>query len=198
MMNDMLNKKSGLTLAELIMAVVLLSLVGLAVTGIDVASRRLLSAVDRETVTYLDATVAMDHMVKWISLATGDEGSFSNGGISVVGFRIDIRTDYNVSGNCLNTPDNYGDDTWRRYELVGNEIRYWPNRNVPGTYEVISTRVRTAALDLDFEESGGEFFVTIEIEASYFPTRPVGANHPDNPLVKLEANVSPRAHTTDI
>jgi len=180
--------KSGLTLIELVVAIILLSFVFLAIGGIDISSRRLLGTVDRETMTLMDASPAMQHMEKWIALATGD---LNHMGITVDTADhkwIEFRADYDDTGVCKNTPEDYNDDILRKYELIDNDLVSTVGANT----EILARKVNDIYFDLVQGGPTNDFYVKVELEALYDPTEAQGLN---NPIVKLQTNISPRCHS---
>ena len=188
-----LDNNFGLTLTELLIAVALLGFVSLAVVGIDISARKLLGATDKEGVIVREATAAMAHMEKWISLTTGDSTNLGISTIPVGGDSITFRVDYDVNGNCKNTPETYSDDTTKRYALVSNSLRFYPNYgSSPGTYKTLSTRI----FDVDFARyyTTPNFGAKVKLTTRYDPTTASGF---DNPQVILESRISLRAHSNN-
>lgn len=107
--------RNGVTLVELVMAVLLLGMVMVIAADIDIASRKFFIATDREGQLQVRLGMAMDHMVKNISLVHGD---LLDRGINIPGPGIiEIRVD-------RGTPQNYTDDEWKRYWQDGAAIHY--------------------------------------------------------------------------
>ena len=187
------NNKSGLTLMELIVAVILLGFVFLAIGGIDIGSRKLLRSIDEETMTLMDVSPAMQHMEKWISLVTGDKNDL---GVELVSAtEIKFKLDYSpADGSLNNTPEDYSDDVQRSYYLDGNSLIYDPNTDLfsTGDEETLATKVTSINFEAPFVQGLDGFYVKIELEALYDPAEPQGI---DNPIVKLGTNITPRCHS---
>ncbi|MBL7131771.1 MAG: prepilin-type N-terminal cleavage/methylation domain-containing protein [Candidatus Omnitrophica bacterium] len=191
MKKDKHNNKSGLTLMELIVAVILLSFVFLAIGGIDIGSRKLLRSIDKETMTLMDVSPAMQHMEKWVSLVTGDKNDLGVNLVSAT--EIKFKVDYSpADGSLNNTPEDYSDDVERSYYLNGNSLIYDPNTASAGDEETLATKVTSINFEAPFVQGLDGFYVKIELEALYDPTESQGI---DNPIVKLGTNITPRCHS---
>jgi hypothetical protein len=188
----MLNsRESGVTLTEIILAVSLLSFIMLAISGIDVAARRLLRATDRETAVLMDIAPAISHMEKWLALATGD--SMDPGINCTGGDWIEFRTDFDYNDNCMYTPEDYTDPNitrvWRKYALDNNELKYYPRRSVPGTFKVLSSKIDNITFTVNPAS------IRVEVVACYDPSGGCPADDPNNPTIKIESTISPRTHS---
>jgi hypothetical protein len=115
--------RAGLTLTEAILATLLLSVIFLGATSALVSSMALFNSI-RNNQGRLDATIALEHMARKVALANKivvDQG----------GSQLKIRWDYAIGTFALNgagagTPDNPADDTWVKYRIIGNSLR-WRN-----------------------------------------------------------------------
>ena len=133
-------KRKGVTLAELLIAVVLLLLVFLAVTSVDIASRDFSILTHRKAEVQNEAKIAMEHMIRnmreGVSSVTPTAGSI-----------------------IVSMPDG----TYIMYQKSEERIEF--NSNYPtGNWEVIGDRINSLNLTLG---SNSLNFVRITITAQY-------------------------------
>ena len=110
-MNTFLRR--SVTLIELLIAVSLIGVLVLGIGSLDTFSRYQLIASERRAVIQNELSIAMEDMSKSAIRATGN---FDDPGIVDLGNGFRVRVDENT------TPDDYGDDPWISYVLLGNTI----------------------------------------------------------------------------
>lgn len=119
--------KKGLTLVELLLAVIVMSMIVLTAANVEVASRKMYFSADRQGQLQLRLSIAMEHTVRNISLVHGE---LNNPGIDVsLPNSIVFRRDQLNAG--VFTPQDYSDDIWMRYwQDLANNLRFCPAWNI--------------------------------------------------------------------
>lgn len=169
---------SGLTLAELMIAVVLVGMIVLAIISLDVSSRRFLASSYFEVLVQNRIGPIVELMVKDISRAIGTK---DDPGIELSGTTA-IKIRHIDSG--LNYAD-YSGDTWTAYRFSANKIerQICPDSSCGGTYKTFATNIS----DCQFSFTDG-LAVAIAVTAK----RDVSGVADPNPEVRLETVVVPR------
>ncbi len=196
-----LTLKKSVTLLELLIAIVLLSIVTIGLSSIDLFSRGHVLNSQRRTTLQNEASLALEHMTKQITRAIGNT-------------QIDpavIRYNNNDRGIMVRIDDHPlpsgngridSDDSWVAYRQEPpaiTEIRYYTNagngQNPRGSFEVIATNVVVR------DSSGfpglrfiGNFnanqlqdnFIEVLITCRWLPDQPASV---DNPEVQLHARI---------
>lgn len=170
-----MNKKS-ITLLELIIAISLLAVIILGVSAFDIAGRSFLMSSERRSQILNEQTFILEHLSKNINNVVGDASSPGivisiGGGVS----RLDLRHEVN------DTPGDYSDDEWVRYEFIPNnhEIRFYPDTSDTSDFEVLSSRVVNFAFDF-FPSSASIIGVVIDdLRIRYDPSMAIKSR--DNP-----------------
>lgn len=112
----------GITLTELLVASIMIGIVMIGVASFSTTVIRLQSSTDKTVILSMRAKAAMAQLTQDAQLATGDITNLGvradpNGGGSPkrsICFRVD----------ALETPENYGDDSWSCY-FVENQLILW-------------------------------------------------------------------------
>jgi len=155
----------ALTLTELLLAASLMGLVVITAVNLEMASRGYHFSSDREGRLQVQLSIAMEHMVKNISLVHSDlQRDGTEPGIDIIPpptnivFRVDQR-----SGGVF-TPQNYDDDLWMSYWQVGNQLVFCANWNKGSSscnspQEVICNNVTTVQFIPHFSPT--EFYLEI-------------------------------------
>ncbi len=197
----LIENKKGFTITELLIAVALSGLIILAVSSVDISSRRFFEAIKEKGHIQAEAAMAMEHMVKNLQLGIGDmsnpgtfgspPGANNSRGFYILdssdldweGSRIRIKLDDNNDGKFES-----GTDKIAEYRLLGSRIRYDPNV-LPGPFppEWLTDRVIS---DYWFYIDGASNRVNVTITARSEPTQPAG---PDNPETILTSSITLRA-----
>jgi len=134
--------KKTITLIELLIAISLLLLIVLGAGTFHVASERFLRSSETKVSLVNELTYILEHMNKYISLATGD---VNNPGITLPdSIHLRIRVDLNSSP----TPEDYTDDIWIEYRLNSSNrsIEFCSDYNMNTnscrtSYETLSSRL---------------------------------------------------------
>ncbi len=108
-------KKCGLTLIELLISVILMSLILLGFFSIDLFSRNHVVTSDRRAKVQNEISYALEHMSKYVQQANGNG---SNPAIVSTGSGFQVNVDF----NSTQTPSNLLDDGLVSYSLSGNTL----------------------------------------------------------------------------
>jgi hypothetical protein len=107
---------SGVSLLELLIALVLFSVLIVGISSIQSFSTYHVLSADIRSSLYKDLTYVLEDMTKNIQVVTGDAHDPGIQDIPGSGFRARIDV------NAIQTPGIYGDDTWIDYTISGNRI----------------------------------------------------------------------------
>jgi len=203
----------GVTLIELLIAVVLLSIVALGLANIDIFTHSQVISADRRAKLQHEASLALEHMTKEISKAIGnemiDDPTVSDDGVNSV-----VKTQ-NIGGNSAvwayiegNPPDGKRDtvnDHWVAYRFTGAsgndryQIRFCPQcTNNPCTQcnpawsdNIIARNIM--AFTIIKPNAGGPLntnSVTVQVSACWDPDGdPRPCNTIDNPQVDMNTSI---------
>jgi len=122
-MNRLFKNKKGVTMAEIIMAALLLSLIFLAVSSLYVASQRLYIASNDNAMIGYELQYAMDHIQKNAMQAIGDKNNASIG-ISPDGLVLTIRHIDKTNPDDSPTYSDYTDDKEITYTISSGMLAY--------------------------------------------------------------------------
>jgi type II secretory pathway component PulJ len=121
----------AVTLVELLIAIVLLSLVVLNFSSLDLFSRHHVITADRRVKVQNEVSLAMEHMAKQLSRAIGNIGI--QGPVSIIDpansagvpadFLLQCYIDADASGGPGDGQRNIA-DRWIGYRLNGNQLQY--------------------------------------------------------------------------
>lgn len=114
-----LRLQRGVTLIEILMAGLLLSVVFLATTSAYIAALKFFGSV-RDKSGQIYGFMGVEHIARRVELA--NEIIVNNGGVVNInaGKQIKMRWDYDALGTPLNTPSNVADDTWVKHRFIEN------------------------------------------------------------------------------
>ena len=190
-------KICGLSLIELLISIILMSLVVLGFSSIDLFSRHHVISSDRRVKVQNEISYAIEYMSKYVQQSIGD---FNNPPIKRYppsgpkkGFRV------NVDLNLPQTPSDLSDDTWVDFRLVGNRLR----ARESGPNEILTEKIIDGVVTTVMPEIPDQGFyvritdpgpdqgtaVDIGLVGRYNPT--VAAS-PDNPQISMKTRlVSP-------
>ena len=182
-----MNKKAGFTLIELLIAIGLVGMIILAITAIDVASRRFLNTTNYEAQVQSEASPVVGRIVKDISMAYGQYG---NSGITLTGTNlIEIRR----LDDAPATYADFNDDP--RIKYTYNPAGFYITRETStcsscpwSSAEVIARNIQACTFS-----QGTDSTVSISITARR--TADGSSVSFENPLVTLETSVSPRSNS---
>lgn len=122
----------SVSLLELLIAIVLLSVLVLGLTSIDYFSRNHVISSDTRSRLQNEIYLALEHINRSVFRATGDNNNYGILDPSFVTPSGDVMTQIRIDLNVPPTPDNYADDTWVGYAhdlRVGREgeLFFCPN-----------------------------------------------------------------------
>jgi Tfp pilus assembly protein PilW len=171
-----MNRK-GISLIELLIAVTLISVVGLAIVSIDFASRMGFIQAGKRAKVSDEARFAMGHITRHIRLANRINPTSGNN-LTQIQIWIDDDKD----------PSNFSNDTMLTYSLSGNQILF-SDTDAGITNEVIAQGVTSCDFTVQ-DGTGSVPVVTISITVVDRPTPPPPLGSPNNPRVTLESKAS--------
>ncbi|MFH1441885.1 MAG: prepilin-type N-terminal cleavage/methylation domain-containing protein [Candidatus Omnitrophota bacterium] len=193
----MKNKFKGMTLVELLVGLVLLSIIVLGLSQIDLFSRTQVLRTDRQAVLQNELGLILSHMDKTGMRVVGNEviygsdttvRSQSIGGLNQLDFYVDA--DNNNTGNrdglsqrpAINNP-NSSDDHWVSYQLVlaNNNLQYCGRcrninncNNCMAGLEVLGTHIVTARYQIvkpvNVQSELADNYIYVEMTACWNPT----------------------------
>jgi hypothetical protein len=181
--------KKTITLIELLIAISLLLLIVLGAGAFHIASERFLRSSETKVSVVNDLTYILEHINKYISLATGD--------INVPGIVLSDSTHLRIRVDLNNppTPNDYTDDTWLEYRLNGNNLEFCSNFNVNTnrcntSYEILFSKlVETRRFSFSQPSSKINQVAVSGLKLRYKPSKPTDSSQ--NP----EAGISPATIT---
>jgi Tfp pilus assembly protein PilV len=112
-----LRSSRGVTLVEILMAGLLLSVVFLACASAYITTLKFFNAV-REKSGQLYTFIGMEHVARRVELANDilvNDGGVANAG---TGKQVKMRWDCAETGAANNTANNVADDTWVKYRII--------------------------------------------------------------------------------
>jgi prepilin-type N-terminal cleavage/methylation domain-containing protein len=131
-------KQNGVTLIELLVAVSLISVVFVAVTGVYISAKKVMGGLEGRDIS-LGGAIAIEHMSRNIGLGNRVELLDANK-------QVTIRRDYSSSTAPLNTPSNTTDDSFIRYRFFSdNTLRF----DTHGPALPVSTLVLSTAPEVE-------------------------------------------------
>lgn len=182
-----------MTLAELLVAMVLMGIVMIGIVSVDFALRGMQKNISRDTFVNMRTSATMLDIAKNAAAMTGDQNNvgFNN----TVPNRYCFREDINSSSVPNNTPHDYKDDRWICYQQSGTNILKCSGAALSncGIGSFILGTAISGGLNIQFIPDSIETVqnssVTISITNRFNPTQ---AQSPvDNPEVTMTTKVSP-------
>jgi Tfp pilus assembly protein PilW len=196
----------GISLVELIIAIILLSIIILTVTNIQVFSKYHLFTSDRRVKLQNEASLGLEHMTKQVARAIGNEiiaGNNSVVDIGSIGGESSIRVFIDSNGDGQRDTVN---DLWIAYRFIINsppskkfQIWYCPScENNPctrctpswGTEEnIVSRNIQSFTVSKPSSPLQ-QNYVTLELRSCWDPstaTLPNGT--PDNPCINMSTRI---------
>jgi len=180
----------AVTLIELLIAIVIMTVVILSFNGMDMFSRRHVIATDRRVKTQNEAAYVIEFMAKELTRAIGDQ---RNPPASIISIGTDPAIAFWVDQNQNGLRDSSPTDRQIAFSYRGSpnyEMRYYPDfSGNPANYEVLSSCVAMSGFGPVITDN----YVTFEITACWDPkliktTSPCGSL--DNPRVTMHSRVS--------
>jgi len=167
-----------MTLIELIIALVLLSVIILGLNSITLFSHFHVTSSDRRAKLQNEASLALEHMSKEISKAIGD---VNNTPVIIEDSNRRIRIYIDANG------DGQRNDYYIAYQYQGSpdyHIRYYPN--YPGSSEVIARKI--SSFNPSYNSVNN--YITIQLTACWDPQTAVLPNGSiDNPCVNMNTSI---------
>ena len=171
-----MNRRTGITLLELIIAISLLGVVALAFTSIQSFSQYHAIGSDRRAKVQNELSFVLEHIAKNVQRASGD---YTHPPIQSIANGFRVRVDVNVTP----TPSTYADDTWYSYVLSGNSLSC--------NSEVLSTRI-VSGVNTNYPTSApagngfnfglpdaGMTSIAVMLRGRYFPGNAVSIDNPE-------------------
>lgn len=192
----------GLTLAELLIASVLVGVVAIGAAGVMIGMRRIQGSSSLASFLVIHSSAVMAHIQRNVLQATGyqsDLGIILSPGSSPPYYSF--RQDANSSGTSNNTPADYSDDTWIIYVLDPAEtlsycLQAASSGSVPtaaclsGAMELTN---RVQSLTFTFVANAVDFYVEVDLQTI---SDPASAQNPmTNPSYSLTTKITPVSHT---
>lgn len=150
-------KRHGFTLAELVIAISLLGIVGVSFAYLYTAAQRYMIQSVNFTATQTEASFALEHMKRYLTLASAIVQPPEGNPPANQSAQLEFTWRQTIAGA----------DQTSRYELQGNELRFIPNVAQAGAFETVArsveqvqfTRVSPGMVRLDVtssQNSGGD------------------------------------------
>ena len=197
LIKNMMCRKKGLTLVEILIAITLTGLIILAVTSVDITSRRFLGTASKESWIQDEAKIAMEHIVKNIQLGVGDMSNASTAvgsspeaddtrGVLILdetgklvasgsgGSQIQIKKDEDGNGRF-----DAGSDPIITYSYDSGNQRIVYTHPVTGSENLADGIVYSAIFEYD-ENIPNQVIVTITVRKD--PTRDPSLENPETTL----------------
>jgi len=180
----------SVTFIELLVAIVLLSVVILAVNNLNVFSQFHIVSSDRRAKLQNDASRCLEHITKYASGAIGNEAVSGGGSAINAGLNI-LAVFRDVNGNGLADPP--GVDWWVGYTLntTTHQLSYCDHCS-DSTCSVCLGNTENLANDISAFSSGNQVtYVNADITACWDPTAATAAcGTSDNPSVIMSTSIN--------
>lgn len=126
--------KKAVTLVEMLVSISLLSVIIMAATSFDFASRKFVNSSQRKSLAVNEASLILEHIQKYASFVHGFDGAgaviLNRGWTTASGVNNVIMLRIDDPANP--SPENLNDDLWVRYYLdASNTFRFCPDTAVP-------------------------------------------------------------------
>ena len=192
----MFKKTRGLTLIELLVSLIILSLIIVGIYNIETFSNSQVIDSDHRAKVQNDLAFALEHMSKYIQQGNGN---ITNPAIVLVaGSGFKVRVDL----NSPQTPSDLSDDAWVSYLLSGNNL----NTSCTGSCSTFSAETLSKRIVSGFSNSvmpvgpASGFYVSIDplgnlvdigLVGRYDPTKPVisATTRFINPQIEMKTRV---------
>ena len=195
----------GLSLAELLVATILMGIVMLGVISVNYAVKRMESTTSRSTILGIQTAAAMNHMTRNGLLAVGYEGNqgivieqTTPPSVSYLSFRQDINS----------TPTDFNDDQWVIYTDAGQANHLYTCRQdavtgavpntvagpcSPGQSLLLLDNVGLFNYQLVRDNTIPSVYVLLDIQTQSDVTQAVDPIN--NPTYELTTQISPPFHS---
>jgi hypothetical protein len=178
------NNKRGLTLAELLIAICIFSLIVIGFSSIDTFSRYHIITSDRRAKLQNDASYALEHMTKNVLQGVGN---ISQPPLEPIANGFRVRVDLNTPP----TPAILTDDTWINYTLSGNTLSCSLNNETLSNF-IVSGVVfgqmpsnPDSGFYINFTDNNYTL-IEIGLVARYQPNNPISV---DNPQITMKTRL---------
>ncbi len=191
----MSRKISGLSMIELLVSMILMSLVLLGLFNVELFSGHHVLSSDRRAKVQNEVSRSIDYMSKCVQQSTGGANNPPIKVYPSVGLQTGFQV--RVDLNSPQTPSNLADDTWVSFSLDTNTL----NATQGGVTEALTTRV-VAVFDANAMPGNPDkgFYVRITDQGTAVDIGLVGrynptvAADPDNPQIAMKTRlVSPNS-----
>ena len=147
-------KKQGLTLVELILAILLLNVVLLGGISLEMGVRRIFYSSSSDAAQFNEISAIMAFITKDINRGVGWLGQLAYMSVMVDGLPTwEIRVDSNGNGIA-----DAGDViVGYQFDNISHQLRYYPNVNIKSNYSILSSQVESFGIDAPNDSTG---FVT--------------------------------------
>lgn len=195
------NNKKGVTLVELLIAVVIFSLIVVGFSNIDTFSRYYVISSDRRAKLQNDASYVLEHMEKNITGTNtlgGAIGDINQPPVNLTTIGGDNAITVWIDANINGTRDASDKQIAYRYSPASNyEIWYYPNyTDAPAAYEVITSK----KIRPDFSSSiaqptyctynSANNYIEVQITACWDPDgSPTACGGLDNPAFVIKNRI---------
>jgi type II secretory pathway pseudopilin PulG len=175
-----------MSLLELILAVILMSLIGLSFTSVSVFSRQNVIVADKRTKLQNSITFVLEHMAKNIARAIGDTNNFPINNTPVNGeTAIEIKIDSNNNGMLDPVTDL---QVAYSHNTTNYQLNYYPNyynNSVydNSTYEVLAYNITTDLSAGNVTYNNTTNYVTVKLSGRLDPAN--STISPTNPQVNM-------------
>ncbi len=190
------NPRKSVTFIELLIAIVLLSVIILAVNNVNVFSRYHLVSADRRAKIQNDVSLCLEHMTKNLSQAIGNEAL----GVGVVWTGVSGGT-YYLTARVDTNPNGIAEG-WLVDYISGYKLNYANHRfyycnncfdslysSCVGNEEVLAQNI--TAFSASKNLSGGNNYITVDLTACWDPAATASAcDTQDNPSVTMSTTIT--------
>ena len=190
--------KNGLTLAELLVATILMGIIMVGVASFSYTVKRMQDSTSRASVLAMSTAGAMTHMTKNAARAVGEQDDL---GIDLAAddSSMAFRQDRNE------TPDDYTDDVWIIYVVDTNTLSVCEDADdaipEPANCTGANSTVLTQQLDpnnlpvFEFttDEANLQMYIDITLNTIFAPGDPVSPV--TNPTYSMTTRVTPAGHS---
>lgn len=182
----------GVTIIELIIAIILLAVIILGINNIDIFSRYHFITTDRRAKVQNDASRCLEHITKSATLSIGNEAAFSGG--SVVALDTDSLSFFvDADFDGLREADTH--DHWINYKRSGHTLTFCGDCGASASCgtclarpEVLSGNITSFSPAVEKLES--ENYVDISITACYIPDGTCDGSDNKNPAITMSTSIA--------
>lgn len=197
----------GFTLAELLVAIVLMGIVAMAVVSVDIASRRFFGTSSKESWIQDEGKIAMEHIVRRLQLGVGDLGNpralgenpndaagcsrgfyilNAGGNLAASGNRIQIKIDKNEDGKYVAANDKVVEYS---YQGTPNYKIVYTDPDLPGNEDLADGIVQFALFTMGGLDNQVKVTITVLRDPGQAPSL-------ENPATTLTSDIILRAMST--